>query len=93
MRTLGQRLKAKRIREGLSLRDLEAIVGVSFSGIARVERDAGQPTDDTAARILRWLDSGTGTERREKRGRPWIVTIEQRLARIEAELGLEGESK
>lgn len=80
---LGMRLKAKRVEEGLSLRELARLVGVSFSGLARVERGVGSCTEDTRSRIQTWLDTGARTEPKEKRPRNWMQTIEQRVARIE----------
>lgn len=53
--TLGDRIKAKRETEGLSLRDLESVVGVSFSSISRAERNKGELTPDHALRLKAWL--------------------------------------
>lgn len=52
---LVQLLKAKREREGYSIRQLSAIVGVSFSTLARIERGEGEPDNNTKIRILEWL--------------------------------------
>lgn len=81
-------LKKRRLREGLSLRALSKIVGVSFSGLARIERGVGTCTADTLERVQRWIESGEASQKRE-RGAPWISTVERRLARIEKELGIE----
>lgn len=45
----------KRNQEGLSLRGLSEIIGVSFSSLARIERGEGSPDHNTQARILNWL--------------------------------------
>lgn len=87
--TLGKRLKEKRIEEGFTLRELERVVGVSFSGLARIERGVGEPTKASRERVERWLSTGEHSEPRPRKGDPWFVKIEQRLARIEKELGLE----
>jgi Zn-dependent peptidase ImmA (M78 family)/predicted transcriptional regulator len=52
---LVQLLKAKRDREGHSIRQLSSIVGVSFSTLARIERGEGEPDNNTKIRILEWL--------------------------------------
>jgi transcriptional regulator with XRE-family HTH domain len=48
-------LKRKRESEGLSLRGLSEVVGVSFSTLARIERGEGQPDNNSKIRILQWL--------------------------------------
>jgi transcriptional regulator with XRE-family HTH domain len=48
-------VKKKREREGLSLRALSAIVGISFSTLARVERGDGEPDNNSKIRLLEWL--------------------------------------
>ncbi len=75
-----------RTAAGLSLRELANIVGVSFSSIARCERGVGTTTSDTAARLNQWVANGGSSPKKERRGTPWIVTVEQRLTAIEARL-------
>ena len=48
-------LKLKREAEGLSLRGLSSIIGVSFSSLARIERGDGHPDNNSVIRILEWL--------------------------------------
>lgn len=48
-------VKRKREREGLSIRGLSAVVGVSFSTLARVERGEGVPDNNSKIRLLEWL--------------------------------------
>lgn len=48
-------LKKKRAAEGLSIRALSAMVGVSFSTLARIERGEGQPDNNSKIRLLQWL--------------------------------------
>lgn len=48
-------LKRKRELEGLSLRGLSSLIGVSFSSLARIERGEGEPDNNSALRILDWL--------------------------------------
>lgn len=59
MKSFDQRLveavKRKREARGLSLRALSALVGVSFSSLARVERGDGVPDNNTKIRLLEWL--------------------------------------
>lgn len=52
---LVEAVKRKREAEGLSLRALSAIIGVSFSTLARVERGEGLPDNNTKIRMLEWL--------------------------------------
>ena len=53
-------VKRKREAEGLSLRALSAVVGVSFSTLARIERGEGGPDNNSKIRLLEWL--GTDAE-------------------------------
>ena len=48
-------LKKKREAEGLSIRGLSAVIGVSFSTLARIERAEGEPDNNSLIRILNWL--------------------------------------
>lgn len=66
-RRLIEALKKKRDAEGLSIRGLSAIIGVSFSSLARIERGEGEPDNNSRLRILEWLgedgrDSGLSFE-------------------------------
>lgn len=60
-------VKMKREAEGLSIRALSEVVGVSFSTLARIERGEGQPDNNSKIRLLQWLgtdaeDAGLGFE-------------------------------
>ncbi|MBN9360905.1 MULTISPECIES: XRE family transcriptional regulator [unclassified Devosia] len=62
---LVQAVRRKRETEGLSIRALSAVVGVSFSTLARMERGEGQPDNNSKIRLLQWLgaeaeDAGLG---------------------------------
>jgi len=46
----------KRNRLGLSIRALATQVGISFSTLARLERGAGLPDNNSKIRLLEWLD-------------------------------------
>ncbi len=64
---LVEALKKKRDAEGLSIRGLSGIIGVSFSSLARIERGEGEPDNNSRLRILEWLgedgrDSGLSFE-------------------------------
>jgi len=48
-------LQRKRQAEGYSLRQLSAVIGVSFSSLARMERGEGEPDNNSRIRILEWL--------------------------------------
>lgn len=48
-------MKRKRQAEGLSIRALSAVIGVSFSSLARIERGDGEPDNNSAIRIIEWL--------------------------------------
>jgi Zn-dependent peptidase ImmA (M78 family) len=52
---LVEAVKCKREAEGLSIRALSAIVGVSFSSLARIERGEGIPDNNSKIRLLEWL--------------------------------------
>ena len=47
--------RKKRETEGLSIRAVSAIIGVSFSSLARIERGEGEPDNNSTIRILNWL--------------------------------------
>lgn len=48
-------VREKMAREGLSLRTLGKVVGVSFSTLARINRGEGSPDNNTKIRLLEWL--------------------------------------
>jgi transcriptional regulator with XRE-family HTH domain len=48
-------MKRKRQADGLSIRALSAMIGVSFSSLARIERGDGEPDNNSAIRIIEWL--------------------------------------
>jgi transcriptional regulator with XRE-family HTH domain len=50
-------MRARRAAEGLSLRALSALINVSFSTLARIERGEGAPDHNSRIRILNWLGS------------------------------------
>ncbi len=52
---LVEALQRKRQAEGYSLRKLSAMIGVSFSSLARMERGEGEPDNNSRIRILEWL--------------------------------------
>ena len=53
-------VKAKREREGLSIRALATKIGMSFSSLARIERGDGSPDNNSKIRLLEWLGSDAG---------------------------------
>lgn len=52
---LGRRLFRVRMAKGLSLRDMENILGISTSGIAAIEKGRAKPRPETAFKIESWL--------------------------------------
>jgi transcriptional regulator with XRE-family HTH domain len=48
-------IKKKREAEGLSIRSLSSMIGVSFSTLARIERGEGLPDNNSKIRLLEWL--------------------------------------
>jgi Zn-dependent peptidase ImmA (M78 family)/DNA-binding XRE family transcriptional regulator len=48
-------VRNKREAEGLSIRALSAVIGVSFSTLARIERGQGVPDNNSKIRLLEWL--------------------------------------
>jgi Zn-dependent peptidase ImmA (M78 family) len=48
-------IRKKREAEGLSIRGLSAVVGISFSTLARIERGEGLPDNNSKIRLLEWL--------------------------------------
>lgn len=60
VKVLVGRVKAERQRQGLSLRALGSISGVSFSTLARVERGEGQFDEESERRLRIWLGDDVG---------------------------------
>ncbi|MBA3511596.1 XRE family transcriptional regulator [Sphingomonas sp.] len=54
---LVEAVRRKREGKGLSLRALSAVVGISFSTLARIERRDGVPDNNSKIRLLEWLGS------------------------------------
>jgi len=52
---LTEAVRRKREAEGLSIRALSAVVGISFSTLARIERGDGLPDNNSKIRWLEWL--------------------------------------
>lgn len=52
---LVEAVRRKREAAGLSIRALSAVVGVSFSTLARIERGEGEPDNNSKIRLLEWL--------------------------------------
>lgn len=48
-------VREKRDRDGLSIRALSGVVGISFSTLARIERGEGAPDNNSKIRLLEWL--------------------------------------
>ena len=48
-------VRNKRQAEGLSIRALSSIVGISFSTLARIERGEGLPDNNSRIRLTEWL--------------------------------------
>jgi transcriptional regulator with XRE-family HTH domain len=47
--------RAKRLRDGLSIRRVAELTGVSFATLSRLERGQGSPDENTIVRIVKWL--------------------------------------
>lgn len=52
---LARAVASKREAQGLSIRALSKVVGISFSTLARIERGEGQPDNNSKIRLLQWL--------------------------------------
>ncbi|WP_324751203.1 XRE family transcriptional regulator [Sphingomonas sp. LY54] len=59
---LVEAVKRKREAEGLSLRALSTVVGISFSTLARIERGEGLPDNNSKIRLLEWLGPAADEE-------------------------------
>lgn len=55
LRLFSQAVRTKRAREGLSMRDLDARIGVSASTLSRIETETGAPDVETYLRLMSWL--------------------------------------
>lgn len=79
MTDLIRKMKDKRLAEGLSVRKLAEKVGITFSGLAKIERGEHDPSEVVRLKIDRWVH-GFGAESSEP---AWRETVEQRLERLE----------
>src|SRR3981081_913263 len=52
---LGGALRRRREQQGLSLRDVADLTGVSASTLSRIENGTGKPDADNIARLASWL--------------------------------------
>ncbi|HYT48982.1 MAG TPA: helix-turn-helix transcriptional regulator [Pyrinomonadaceae bacterium] len=53
---LGSAVRRRREQQGLSLRDVADVTGVSASTLSRIENGTGKPDADNIARLASWLD-------------------------------------
>src|SRR2546425_12482761 len=53
---LGSAVHRRREQQGLSLRDVAEVTGVSASTLSRIENGTGCPDADNIARLAAWLD-------------------------------------
>jgi transcriptional regulator with XRE-family HTH domain len=53
---LGTAVRRRREQQGLSLRDVADLTGVSASTLSRIENGTGKPDADNIARLAAWLD-------------------------------------
>src|SRR2546423_3418657 len=53
---LGTAVRRRREQQGLSLRDVADLTGVSASTLSRIESGTGKPDADNIARLAAWLD-------------------------------------
>src|SRR6476660_10483033 len=53
---LGTAVRRRREQQGLSLRDVADLTGVSASTLSRIENGTGKPDADNIARLASWLD-------------------------------------
>src|SRR5882724_12347527 len=53
---LGGAVRRRREQQGLSLRDVADLTGVSASTLSRIENGTGKPDADNIARLTAWLD-------------------------------------
>lgn len=74
-------IKAKRLQEGLSIRQMAKKVGMGWSTLARLER-GGSPDQGTRDRLRLWLERGIVMPPR-MRAVSWQESIEERLQRLE----------
>src|SRR5712664_2534129 len=53
---LGTAVRRRREQQGLSLRDVADVTGVSASTLSRIENGTGKPDADNISRLATWLD-------------------------------------
>lgn len=53
---LGDAVRRRREQQGLSLRDVADVTGVSASTLSRIENGTGKPDADNIARLADWLE-------------------------------------
>lgn len=73
-------VRSERLSQGLSIRRLAVLSGVSFATLARLERGEYHPDERTKVSLERWL-SGTSKTRSM-----WEADVEHRLSHVESVL-------
>ena len=83
--TIGERVRKRRGNDHISLRSLAKLVGVSFSTIARIERnDERKPYPHTLRKLKKWLDTGEGSDPEVDP----VRCLEDRIDALEARISL-----
>jgi transcriptional regulator with XRE-family HTH domain len=86
------KMREKRLSEGLSFRDLSLRLGISFSSLARIERGQGTPSPVSYALIMRWLELPYGESLDEdiqrKIKNKKLAQLEETVDRIDANVEL-----
>lgn len=83
---LGARLRAKRLCDGLTVRDVEAATGISFSSISRIERGQ-QPRFQIEQRLEAWLD-GRAPPVRPTELAERVSLLEEQVAKLLSAVGV-----
>lgn len=87
MSTIEELAKAERDRRGISLREMAKETGVSFSALARVEREGSCFNFQSARRIRRWLDGEAADEADDR-----VSRLERRVEQLERIIAAMGAS-
>ncbi len=83
-KNVGKRLKAERLKQGISIRGLADEIGVSAMTISRVERGITEPDYFSQGNIERWIATGKDQDAPARRSyNHRIGDAERRISKLE----------
>ena len=83
-KTIGKKLKAARLKKGISIRALADEIGVSAMTLSRVERGLTDPDYFTRQNIEKWIKTGKDQDAPARRSyNQRVANLEGRVSNLE----------